>query len=69
MPLLGDPNVVLEGGKKPPVTVGAKIKSAEWLDNGQEIQLTNEHSFEVGFFNYGTSLCMRIAKLCLEDHK
>ena len=69
VPLFGDPNVVLEGGKKPSVTVGAKIRSAEWLDNGQKIEWTSDNAFDVGLFKYGTSLCMRIAKLGLEDNK
>lgn len=66
VPLIGDPNVVLKGGKKEPVTINAKIKSAEWLDSGEKIDIENGSTFEVGFFAYGKSLSVRIAKITLD---
>ena len=47
------------------VKVGAKIKSAKWLDNGRKIRV-RDNAFDVVPFEYGTSMVMRVAKLELE---
>lgn len=47
------------------VRVGAKIKSARWLDNGRRIKVKN-NSFTTVPFEYGTSMYLRVAKLELE---
>jgi alpha-L-fucosidase len=47
------------------VKVGAKIKSARWLDNGRRIKVKN-NSFTTVPFEYGVSMHLRVAKLELE---
>ena len=47
------------------VKVGAKIKSARWLDNGRRIKVKN-NSFTTVPFEYGISMHLRVAKLELE---
>jgi alpha-L-fucosidase len=47
------------------VKIGAKVKSARWLDNGRRIKVKN-NSFTTVPFDYGISMHLRVAKLELE---
>ena len=56
-------------GSKTPlntVKIGAKIKSARWLDNGKRIKIKKDNSFTTVPFDYGISMHLRVAKLELE---
>ena len=63
VPVSGDPNVVL-GEKESRVILdpALRIQSARWLDSGEEIEVA-DNSFAVRPFDYGTSLCARVARL------
>ena len=59
---------LLNEGKSTIVTVkiGAKIKKAVWLDNGQPITLTDSNTYDSDSFPYGTNMMYRVAKLEIE---
>ncbi len=61
----GDSNVAF-GGPTSLVKIGAKIKSAVWLESGKKIKLESCNSFYSAPFSYGTSMHYRVAKLELE---
>lgn len=64
VPMSADINVQLgEAAKK--VTIHAPVTQAEWLDNGQKVQVTNGE-FVVQPFAYGTSMCARVLKFRIE---
>jgi alpha-L-fucosidase len=65
VPMSADPNVqrLQETGH---VRVKAKILSAEWLDNGEKIEVEND-SFKVKPFKYSRSYSVRVAKLVIEE--
>ena len=65
VPMAADPNVqrLQETGQ---VCVEAKILSAEWLDNGEKIEVEN-NTFKVVPFKYSRSYSTRIAKLIIEE--
>lgn len=48
------------------VRVGAKIKSAKWLDNGKRIKVNKDNTFVTVPFDYGISMHLRVARLELE---
>lgn len=56
-----DENVAQRGAEKT-VNIGAKIKKAIWLDNGEAIEHM-DNAFVAKSFSYGTSLCSRVAKI------
>ena len=59
-----DPNVGLKTeDKKISLDKKIKIKKAEWLDSGEEIEITEDNGFYVKPFEYGRSLAVRIAKI------
>ena len=59
-----DPNVGLKTeDKKIEIDKKIKIKKAEWLDSGEEIEITDDNGFYVKPFEYGRSLSVRIAKI------
>ena len=46
---------------------GLKIKSATWLDSGKRIKIVGGNSYETVAFEYGSSMCYRVAKIILKD--
>lgn len=72
LPIMADPNVVLQSEKSDYDTVfetDKKIKSACWLDNGEALNFTqNENSVTVRTvpFAYGRDLVVRVAKITFE---
>ena len=56
-----DPNVTKTAGSRR-IKVYGGIESAEWLDNGKEIEVT-DNSFPAEPFEYGTSYTVRVAKI------
>lgn len=53
-------------GKLLEVKIGAKIKSAHWVDNGKKIKVKN-NSYTTVPFDYGTSMYYRVAKIELKE--
>lgn len=49
------------------VRIEGEILSAEWLDNGEKIELTNNNAFFVAPFLYGESYSVRVAKLRINN--
>ena len=64
-PMVGNVNVAL-GGSLTEVKIGAKIKSAKWVDNGRKVKINKGNSYTSEPFTYGTSMIYRVAKLELE---
>ncbi len=62
--MAADINVQLSGETKK-VTIGADIKRAIWLDNGEPIQREG-NTFEGKPFAYGTDMACRVAKIWLK---
>lgn len=48
------------------VKIGAKIKSARWLDTGKRIKVLKNNTYKTVPFEYGVSMAYRVAKLELE---
>lgn len=67
VPMSLNPNVTV-GSESLLVRVKDKrsIKEATWLDNGEKIELSDEHSFLSRPFYYGTSWSARVAKIVLK---
>lgn len=67
VPMCANLNVARAGDIRPiTVDTDKKIVSATWLDNGQKIELTGKHSFNLLPFSYGTSLLCRVARFKLK---
>ena len=64
VPMRGDPNVQ-RGAAATRVRIHAEILDAEWLDNGQKIEV-EDNSFPALPFSYGASYSARVAKLKLK---
>ncbi len=64
VPMRGDPNVQ-RGAANARVRIDKEILEAEWLDNGQKIEVEN-NSFDALPFSYGASYCTRVAKLKIQ---
>ena len=45
-----------------------KILSAEWMDNGEKAEVTEDGDLIVAPFSYGYSYGIRIAKIILEEN-
>ena len=45
-----------------------KILSAEWMDNGEKVEVTEDGDVIVAPFSYGYSYGIRIAKIILEEN-
>lgn len=69
VPMSANQNVTLRDGKtrRNVVEPRIKIKRAEWLDNGEKIIIKDDYKFDAVPFEYGTSLCARIAKIETEN--
>lgn len=65
VPMSADPNVALQSAGKTVRFAGAKIKGGYWLDSGEPLETVEEDAFKVRPFSYGTSLCVRVAKITL----
>ena len=63
-PMVSNINVAL-GGALTTVTLGARIKSGTWVDNGRAIKVDG-NSYVTDPFDYGTSMVLRVAKLELD---
>ena len=68
VPMSADPNVAksIESKKKVSFKYAKQLSSAIWLDNGEPIALTYSGGMvtvPVVPFSYGTSLCVRVAKI------
>lgn len=64
VPMSADPNVQREE-ERGQVRVDGEILSAEWLDNGEKIEV-KDGAFFVAPFSYGESYSVRIAKLYIQ---
>lgn len=64
VPMSADPNVQWEIGLEQ-VRIERKVLSAEWLDNGEKIEV-EDNAFSICPFAYGESGSVRVAKLQLE---
>ncbi len=64
VPMRGDPNVQ-RGAAATRVRIHAEILEAEWVDNGQKIEV-EDNSFPALPFAYGASYSARVAKLKLK---
>ena len=49
------------------VKLGKKIKKARWIDTTEKVDIVDEYSFKTLPFEYGKSMCYRVAVLELED--
>ena len=67
VPMSADPNVQRQEGVGQ-VRIHGKVVSAEWLDNGESIEV-EEDGFFIRPFAYGESWSIRIAKLIIEAEK
>lgn len=66
VPMALDENVARSGGRREVRLATVKrVLSAEWLDNG-EAEEVKDNTFAVRPFPYGTSLCVRVARLITE---
>ena len=54
-------------GKLLRVKIGAKIKSAHWLDSGETIEIIDGNGYLTVPFEYGRSMIYRVAKIEAED--
>ena len=66
--MTADPNVAKVCAEKPGCVLktAEKLSGAVWLDSGAAVELQVEEgsvSVPVVPFNYGTSLCIRVAKI------
>lgn len=58
-----DENVTeIVGAREVVLPAGVKAKNACWLDNGEKIKIENNR-FEAASCAYGTSLCLRVARI------
>ncbi len=64
VPMSADPNVQREEGRGQ-VRVEGEVLSAEWIDNGEKIEVKNG-AFYIAPFLYGESYSIRVAKLKID---
>ncbi len=68
VPTFFNANVTLpEENKKITLKTTKKIIDGEWLDCGEKLDLAGDNAFYSKPFAYGTSLCVRVAKLKLTE--
>lgn len=65
VPMVAEPDVQLTEGEKKYFTIDAKVKDICWLDDDSPVTLTDK-GYYVDTFEYGRSLCVRIAKFSVE---
>lgn len=64
--ILADADVIRESTGKLVKLDGVKIDKAVWLDTNKPVKLSDDRSFDIEQFSYGTNLYARVAKIKLK---